>query len=218
MSEASCLTPGFLETVNLAIDRILLEVHTSMPGKIVSYDRSKQTATVQPALKVKYADQAEAQPLPEIQNVPVIFPSVAGGWMLLPMAAGDNVDLHFAERSIDQWFENGGVVDPMIPAKFQLTDCIATPGLNPSNAAIVPKGAATSIEIATAGGWIEITATGKFKITNGSVELLTVLDSILTHLIALSTTNAVVGSPCLLSLATIAQLTADQVQLDLLKA
>lgn len=209
-------SPGLNEVIEMTVDYILNDVHTCMPGQVVSYDASKQTATVQPA--IKRVINGVAQPMPQIHNVPVVTPATSGAWLLVPVSAGDNVLLHFSGRSIDQWWQHGGQVDPQNPAKFSLTDCIAVPGLNPSTSPISRKGSPSSVELANGAGWLEITPAGKFKLTNGAQELLTVLDNVLSHLIGLSTTNAIVGSPCLLSPATIEQLTADQLQLEALKA
>ncbi len=64
---------------------------------------------------------------------------------------------------------------------------------------------------------LEITAQGKFKLSNGAVELLTVLDDILGHLTSLTTIPAVVGTPLTLDPRIITQLINDRVNLGLLK-
>ena len=217
MSLPASNSPSLPEVVEMALDRYMSEVHTCMPGIVVSYDPSKQTAVVQPAFKRKFVGQ-DAQSMPKLYNVPVIFPAGNGCWIRLPVAAGDPVELRFTERSLDAWLSSGGEVDPGMPHKFNLSDAIATPGLRPPSQAITPKGADSSVEIVNGTAWIEITADGKFKIKNAGAELLTMLNDLITHLISLTTTNAVAGAPCALSLTTIADLTADQAKLALLKA
>ncbi len=174
MSAPTSNSPGQLEVINLAIERFMGEVHTMQPGKIVDYDHATQTATVQPSLKRKYVG-VEAQLLPQLKNVPVIFPSFKTGWLRFPLAVGDTVMLLFSERSLDVWWTNGGEVDPQIPHKFHLSDAVAVPGLNPSTAPIVPKGASTSVELAFGTAWLEITAAGQFKIKNSFAELFSAL-------------------------------------------
>lgn len=212
----SSASPGLAETIAMGIDRFLSEVHTCMPATVVSYDYQKQTATVQPSIKEPLA--GEVQTLPQIPNVPVYFPATANAWIRLPVAAGDQVMLHFAERSLDKWNDgDGSPVDPGTLHRHHLSDAIATPGLRPASQAISPKGAETSVEITNGSGWIEITPSGKFKVSNGTVELLVLLDTIIGHIKDLTTTNAIVGSPCTLSPVTIGSLAADIVQLELLK-
>ncbi len=176
---ASSNSPNLLEVINLAIDRFMSDVHTSMPGKIVSYDVATQTATVQPSLKRTYVG-GEPQLLPQLQKVPVIFPSIKNGWLRFPVSAGDTVLLLFSERSLDTWFKNGGEVDPMVPHKFNMSDAVAVIGLNPSTVPIVPKGASSSTELAFGSAYIEITALGQFRIKNTFADLMSALKTFAT--------------------------------------
>lgn len=216
MANVQSTSPDFTETVNILIDRYMSEVHTCMPGEVVDYDAATQTATIKPSLKRFIAGDIFAQPL--LLKVPIIFPATGTAWLRLPVAAGAKVALHFSESSLNTWWPKGGEVDPDIPTRFTIADAIAVPGLNAKPNAIVAKGAATSLELVNGSSWVEITAAGKFKLTNGAVDLLQVLDDILGHIIGLSTTNAIVGSPCVLSPPTQLQLQLDRVNLDLLKA
>jgi len=178
-------SPGYWEFVDLAVDRFMCEVHTCAPGTVVSYDAAKQTATIQPSFQRVYDGQAPMT-YPKIYNVPVIFPRTANAWIRVPVAAGDNVMLHFSERSLDKWLtQGGGIMDPGMPHKFQETDAIATPGLYPQSGAFTPKGADTSIEVTNGLGWLEVTQDGKFKLSNGSGDLLTTIQAISTDLKAL---------------------------------
>lgn len=186
MASPNSNSPGAFESVNLAIDRFMCEVHTCMPAKVVSYDPSTQTATVQPTLQRVYLVQGQehAVDLPEIFQVPVVFPATANAWLRLPLAAGDLVMVHFSERSLDAWSQtNGGsTLDPLIPHKFSLADAIAVPGLRPQSQAISVKGAATSLELCNGSTWIELLATGQVKITNGTVDLMEALTTFATGL------------------------------------
>ncbi len=186
MASPNSNSPGAFESVNLAIDRFMCEVHTCMPATVVNYDPSTQTATVQPTLQRVYLVQGQehAVDLPEIFQVPVVFPATANAWLRLPLAAGDLVMVHFSERSLDAWSQtNGGLtLDPLIPHKFNLADAIAVPGLRPQSQAISAKGAATSLELCNGSTWIELLATGQVKITNGTVDLMEALTTFATGL------------------------------------
>ncbi len=202
--------------MNLIIARYMAEVHTVMPGVVVDYDIATQSATIQPSLKRGIA--GTIMRLPQLLKVPVVFPATATTWLRLPVKAGDPVMVHCSESSLDQWWVSGGEVDPEIPARFSLADAIATPGLHALPQAIVPKGAPSSVELVNGLAWLEITAEGRFKMTNGAVELLSLLDSILGHLITLTTIPAVPGTPLTLAPNVIIQLGIDKTKLQTLKA
>lgn len=161
--------PSLAEVIRMGIDQILANIHTALPGRIESYDQSTGLAKVKPLLKRKYATDSAATELPVISGVPVVFPRTANAWVRIPVAAGDTVLLVFAERSIDLWLEKGGTVDPEKPERFSLNDAIAIPGLFPSQEAISPNGAATSLEVACGSAYMEITSTGQVKINASKV-------------------------------------------------
>jgi hypothetical protein len=217
MSTPNSNTPGLYEGTGLALDQGLANVHTCTPAYVVSYDESTQTATVQPTLQRVYVGQAPVD-LPQILQVPVVFPRVANAWLRLPIAKGDLVELRFSERSLDAWSQSDGAtpLDPGIPHRFHLSDAIATPGLYPQGQAIQALGAQTSVELSNAGAWLEITSAGKFKLANGTAELFQTLQSLVNHLIGLTSINCVVGAPVTLNPATIAQLQDDLTNLEAL--
>lgn len=118
------------DIIRQAVQSQLAGMHTCLPGRIVSYDYTVQKATVQPLLSKRYKDDTTQQ-LPEIPNVPVIFPRSANFSMHWPLNSGDLVMLAFSERSIDQWLNQGGIIAPLDARKFDLSDAIAIPGLYP---------------------------------------------------------------------------------------
>jgi hypothetical protein len=107
----------------------LAEVHTCLPGVIVSYDG--MSATVRPALAKQLAN-GQTLPAPSIVRVPVCWPCGTGGAALItvPLAAGDPVLLHFSERAIEDWL-SGADGAPGDPRQFDLSDAFATPVVRP---------------------------------------------------------------------------------------
>lgn len=101
-------------------------IHTSAPGKIISYEKGR--AVVQPAIKYKVAD-GRVLDAPLIVNVPVYFLGCEGRSITFPVKVGDPCWLMFAERSIDDWLLGGESDDPR---KFDLTDCSAFVGMQQS--------------------------------------------------------------------------------------
>ncbi len=217
MTQAASNSPKHFEAINMVIERFMSEVHTCMPAKIVSYDSATQSATVQPSFKERFVGQP-VQSMPQISNVPVIQFATESAWFRVPVKAGDTVMLHFAERSIDQWWSHGGEVEPNTPTMFGLSDAIAVLGLRPRMQAIQPKAAEDSIEMANGQGWFEITADGKFKMKNSGAELLTILDSFFDTMAAMTTINCVPGSPVTLDPSVITKIELAKSKLALLKA
>lgn len=157
--------PTLSEVIKKAIDQTLINIHTSMPGVIESYDPATGLASVKPSLKRKYAGETESTEYPVVSGVPVIFPRVANAFLRVPVAKGDNVLLVFSERSLDKWMEKGGAVAPEDPAKFGLNDAVAILGLYPKTDPLSPNGSNTSLEIAVGSSWIEIKSDGSIYIT-----------------------------------------------------
>jgi hypothetical protein len=125
-------TPSFSALLRQAIDARLVDVHTSLPGRVVTYDSATQRATVQPLLKRGRRGedgQRVARSLPIIPDVPVAFLHSAGGGLTVPVAAGDPGWLVFAEGALDTWLAGGDrEVDPGDDRRFALTDAVFYPG------------------------------------------------------------------------------------------
>lgn len=121
------LTPEDVERVKRLIWSQLADVHTTLPGKVISYDSDTGRATVRPALSKQLAN-GEILPPPDIVDVPVCWPVADGGAAIvaLPLKPGDGVKLSFSERALDTWLENGDST-PWDPRMFDVTDCFATP-------------------------------------------------------------------------------------------
>ncbi|CAG9172269.1 Gp138 family membrane-puncturing spike protein [Cupriavidus respiraculi] len=112
----------------------LADIHTTLPGVIVSYDGS--SAVVRPALPKQLASGQFLAP-PQIVQVPVCWPAgdVRGSLALItvPLKAGDPVKLSFSERALESWL-SGSDGAPDDPRQFDLSDAFATPVLRPGTA------------------------------------------------------------------------------------
>ena len=205
-TEYASSDPTLTEILGMVKENWLNEIHTAMPGTVESFDAGTQTANIRLGFKRAYVDGAvvEYQVVP---NVPVRFPATATAWVWLPLAKGDTVMVHFAERALYPWWAQGGAQDPQSPRKMSTMDAVAVPGLRTKGTPIVPKGALDSLEVTNGTAWIEITKDGTIKATgtklalgNGTVELLALLDQLLTQL---TTSPNMLAGP-----ATVAQLIA----------
>ncbi len=105
---------------------------TALPGRVQSFDASKQSADIEPLVHDTWEAEDGANqtgPLPVIPSVPVCFPG-SGGWRVtFPVSKGDTGLLVFCARSIDRWLSEGGSVDPQDDRTHDLSDAVFVPGL-----------------------------------------------------------------------------------------
>jgi hypothetical protein len=130
------LAGGVDDAHRVQIEGRLKNVHTMLPGIIISFDAEKQTAQVQPAIqRVFSAPGPDGNPLgpvnlPPCVDVPVAFPGGGDFFLTFPVKPGDECILLFSERAIDYWYAYGGV---QLPAEYRLhdlSDAVAVVGLN----------------------------------------------------------------------------------------
>lgn len=130
-------SPTFDEVLANAVRSGLGEVHTNMPGRIVSYDADKQLCDVQPLVQQQVLQEdgtTASVSYPVLKNVPVIFPGANGFRITLPIVKDDEVSLCFTECSLEVWKANGGIVNPKDARRFHISDATATPGLHSNKA------------------------------------------------------------------------------------
>jgi hypothetical protein len=111
------------------VESAVLDVHTSGPGIIVSFNKDEQTAVVQPAIHKFFRGQG-FKPMPKLMDVPVQFPRGGGFVLTFPVEPGDECLITFAERSIDNWHQNGGTQPPSDYRTHSLSDAFATVGVS----------------------------------------------------------------------------------------
>jgi Phage protein Gp138 N-terminal domain/GpV Apex motif len=163
-------------------------LHTCLPGIIVSYDATKQTAQVQPAIQRIFTERGAVN-LPICADVPVAFIGGGGFFLTFPVAAGDECLLWFSERSIDLWHALGGVQPPAEYRLHDLSDGFAIVGLNSqphvlasfntadaelrnrARTARVTMKADGSIEVVNGSGSYILAASGNLTVTSPTVTI-----------------------------------------------
>jgi len=144
-----------LESVlSVAIDTALKDVHTILPGQIISFDPVSQTANIQPELQRNI--DGELVNLPVLSAVPVRFMKSGDFSITFPLKEGDEVAVYVIERSIDNWFEDGGIQSPNDTRKFDLSDAFVVPILY-SQAQKVEDFDADNLVIKSSDGGMKIT-------------------------------------------------------------
>jgi hypothetical protein len=163
MRDAETLESG-LKTV---FRELLTGVNTSFPAVVVDFD-GKNKISVQPCVMTQRVG-AEPEPLPVLQDVPVLFPGGGGFRMRWPIAPGDYVLVVCSQRSIDNWKQSGGVVPANVPRRFSMSDGVAIPCPEPFDDA-EPVGTDYTIT-GESGAEIRITPSGVVSI-NGHLGIL----------------------------------------------
>lgn len=135
------------------------EMHTAIPGKIISFDPASGMASVKPTVRFVKPDKSTMD-FPEISGVPVCFPQGAGQnvSMAFPVVAGDSCLLVFGEQSLDYW-QYGQETGTDL--RFDLSNAICIPGLfNTGNAAMQRACAENAVVLAAGGCSIAVSGNG----------------------------------------------------------
>lgn len=125
--------PTLSELIEAAIRSRVEQIEVSMPGVVVSYDAATQTATVQPGLRrtLQTIDgDRDAEEIPPIQNVPVIFPRSLAFSIHFNLQQGDGVHLIFTSRSTNEWRQLSlpGIATPGETRMHSVSSAVCYPG------------------------------------------------------------------------------------------
>lgn len=113
----------FVQQIHNTIHEVMNEMHTAMPGKIVSY--SKGLVNVRPSIRYKTPSGKYMQ-YPVISGVPIVVPHGGNASITVPIKAGDDCLIIVSEQSLDEWL-SGAEDDTQL--LFDLTNAICIPGL-----------------------------------------------------------------------------------------
>ena len=91
-------------------------LHCALPGTVVSFDAERQTAEVQPAVKMG------SMLFPVLADVPVFMP------VPFDVHPGDACLVVFSDIDIDAWFDTGVPQEPRSARKHSLSDGFAFVG------------------------------------------------------------------------------------------
>lgn len=168
--------PVLIEAIKNAIEGALIDLNVCLPATVLSFDKKKQTCSVQPSIKAKFLDGTVVS-LPVITDVPVQFPRVKKGGLKFPLAKDDQGMIVVSQRSLDVWKAKGGTVDPQEGRKFNLSDAFFIPGAySPGK----PDGSFPGEDLEVVWGSSKITMKegGKVLFSGGSEELFQILSDL----------------------------------------
>lgn len=176
-------------TIQKGIDTALKEVHTALPGIVVSFDSTTQLAEIQIAIKRKL--DGELINLPTLTEVPVRFFKTSKFSINFPLEEDDPVLVLFTERSLDTWIAQGDIQTPDSVRRHSLSDGFAIPMMYDQNN-IISNFDSSNLQIRTASGkGITIDPTGLTSIVSDGTSLLTEIEALVDATKAITT----FGSP-----------------------
>lgn len=156
-----------VESISKMVDSKINEIHTTMPGKILSYDAKMGLATVLPEMKFKLQNGTTVA-YPQITGVPVVFPQGNGqqATIAYPVKAGDGCLIFIAEHSIEYWLY-GQETDTDL--SFDLTDAFCIPGLFKTANPLVERACQENAVIINAKGTEVVVKRGEVSVKADSI-------------------------------------------------
>ncbi len=105
-------------------------LRVAMPATITSFSPQQQTVAVQPALtELERIDGVLAvKALPPLVDVPLVLPRAGGFTLTMPIQAGDECLVVFADSCIDAWWQSGGQQNQLELRRHHLADAFAIVG------------------------------------------------------------------------------------------
>jgi hypothetical protein len=196
--------PTLKDAFDLSKRNIFLTMNCHAIGIIQSFNAAKQTASVsiayvktQQVLQSDGTYQAVAVNYPTLVDAPVICLG-GGDWSLtFPIQAGDECVILFNDRDIDNWYQSGQVGPVASSRMHSFSDPLILVG--PRSSQNVIESYDTTRAVLANGSTMVGVGSSLVKIANATTTLNTLLQNLITAIKNISTTNAVVGSPCLIS-------------------
>ena len=127
----------FVRQIEETAKSVMNEIHTALPGKVVSVNLQNGTAQIKPCGKYVTRDKKKLE-YPVLTEVPLVFPfsPVAGMGMVFPVNVGDSCLVILSEVELDEW-RSGAETEA--PLRYDLTSAIAIPGLLSAGQGLVEK-------------------------------------------------------------------------------
>lgn len=166
--------------------RATAEVNVSLPGVVLSYNSTTQTATVRPVVRESFEDDDEEvydTTFAPIPSVPVAHWRAGSFSIHAPLKPGDFVTLLVSDRSIDEFMATGSDdVTPQMLRRFDWTDAIAIP-MPPAPTPITGL-LDNAFVLGADNVGITMTEAGQIKVEAAGDELLLVLSDLVDQLVA----------------------------------
>ncbi|MBQ2285160.1 MAG: hypothetical protein II244_05805, partial [Clostridia bacterium] len=115
--------PTFNDLMIMAQNNIMARTNCHNVGRIIEFDKTTQTCTVQIMQLKQFFDKTMAAA--PITDVPLIIYGMGDGFITLPDPVGSICLLFFMDRNIDAFLETGELYEPDNTRLHDFSDCIA---------------------------------------------------------------------------------------------
>lgn len=159
----------FTQEVEETARAVVNEIHTAMPGEIVSFNAGSGTATVKPVGKFVTSDGKELD-YPVITEAPLAFPfcQQAGVGIAFPVNKGDSCIIIISEVELDAW-RSGAESEGSL--RFDLTSAMIIPGLLDGGSDLVAKAAKLNAVVVGSSGSEVVVGSDSVQVEVGSTKL-----------------------------------------------
>lgn len=126
------INPVLADLGEVIAQRVFQEMRTATVGQVTAFRRAlggeAEYAKIQPGIRRTLADGTRIQ-MPEVDRVPILWPSAAGFSSGADLVVGDEVLCVVSDRAIDTWIQSGKVQNPPYGRLFDISDIVVLPGL-----------------------------------------------------------------------------------------
>lgn len=203
--------PKLYDVLQILKKQILIEMNCVKIAEIVTFTAATRSADVK-ILAQRVMKDGTVSSYPQLSNCPVFTLQGGGTSLQFPIKKGDQCLVLFADRNLDNWYQNGNAQPPADGRLHDLSDGIVLVGLNFSTDASIPVADASETRLVESDGLTKIgLKTGKITLQNQTGSLLTTLQDLTTavsDLITVLNTLTTTGGPTTqtISAATVAAL------------
>lgn len=160
------------------MDRAIMQIATSIPAVVESFDSSTMTIEATPAIDMKTYIDEEIQFLrmPKIIRIPILCYGGGGFYHTIPIQKGDYCLLCFSQRAIDNWHDKGGFQIPNDEEgsrHHDLTDAFALFSPFPLPV-VLPNYSESAMELRNTTGGVKISLTSDAITITNSTTVVTV--------------------------------------------
>ncbi len=157
----------FVQQIEETAKSVVYEIHTALPGKIISLNPQGATAQIKPCGKYLTREGKKLE-YPILTEVPLVFPfsPAAGAGIAFPVNSGDSCLVIFSEMELDEWRSGA---EAGAPLRFDLTSAMAIPGLLSSGQGILEKACAKNAVVIRGNLEVEGSIVSSGDITGGKI-------------------------------------------------
>lgn len=115
------------DLIRHALESSLRDLMICLPGKVIAFDPGSQMAQIECGIQKRI--NGTFRTIPVIENVRVQFAGDGEWYMWHQIQPGTEGLIHFSQRAIDTWNDQGGPVAPHELRMFSAEDAFFVPGI-----------------------------------------------------------------------------------------